>query len=128
MNASIISKGLAHECDGWHCVDDSETAKLPPAEDRLGEETFRAMDRMRKAFSAQITGGLSPASLALAFMDWSIHLASAPGNCSAEGFALEMDVSCRSFIRMAKFAAPLMIDGSRLLTISFYGGADESCS
>jgi enoyl-[acyl-carrier-protein] reductase (NADH) len=49
-------------------------------------------------------------------------------NCSAEGFALAMDVSCRSFIRMAKFAAPLMIDGSCLLTISFYGGAGESCS
>ena len=42
-------------------------------------------------------------------------------NCSAEGFALAMDVSCHSFIRMARLAAPLMTDGGCLLTVSFYG-------
>lgn len=42
-------------------------------------------------------------------------------NCSAEGFALAMDVSCHSFIRMAKLAVPLMRDGGSLLTVSFYG-------
>ncbi|MAA99220.1 MULTISPECIES: enoyl-ACP reductase FabI [Hyphomicrobiales] len=42
-------------------------------------------------------------------------------NCSAEGFALAMDVSCHSFIRMAKLAAPLMKEGGALLTVSFYG-------
>ncbi|MBL8847097.1 MAG: enoyl-ACP reductase FabI [Hyphomicrobium zavarzinii] len=42
-------------------------------------------------------------------------------NCSPEGFALAMDVSCHSFIRMAKLAAPLMKNGGCLLTVSFYG-------
>ncbi len=42
-------------------------------------------------------------------------------NCSAEGFALAMDVSCHSFLRMAKLAAPLMTGGGCLLTVSFYG-------
>jgi len=42
-------------------------------------------------------------------------------DCSAEGFALAMDVSCHSFIRMAKLALPLMTDGGSLLTVSFYG-------
>lgn len=42
-------------------------------------------------------------------------------NCSAEGFALAMDVSCHSFLRMAKLAVPLMTDGGALLTVSFYG-------
>lgn len=42
-------------------------------------------------------------------------------NCSAEGFALAMDVSCHSFIRMARLAAPLMTDGGCLLTVSYYG-------
>jgi enoyl-[acyl-carrier protein] reductase I len=42
-------------------------------------------------------------------------------NCSAEGFALAMDVSCHSFIRMARLAAPLMTGGGCLLTVSFYG-------
>ena len=31
-------------------------------------------------------------------------------NCSAEGFAKAMDVSCHSFVRMAKLAAPLMTE------------------
>ncbi len=42
-------------------------------------------------------------------------------DCSAEGFALAMDVSCHSFIRMAKMALPLMTDGGSLMTVSFYG-------
>ncbi|WP_205962557.1 enoyl-ACP reductase FabI [Paraburkholderia phosphatilytica] len=42
-------------------------------------------------------------------------------DCSAEGFALAMDVSCHSFIRMAKLALPLMKNGSSLMTVSFYG-------
>ena len=42
-------------------------------------------------------------------------------DCSAEGFALAMDVSCHSFIRMAKLAVPLMTDGGSLMTVSFYG-------
>src|SRR5215212_1254216 len=32
-------------------------------------------------------------------------------NCSAAGFATAMDISCHSFVRMAKLAAPLMTDG-----------------
>lgn len=48
-------------------------------DDGIGSEAFRAVDRMREAFTAQLSGGLSPASVALAMFDWSIHLASAPG-------------------------------------------------
>lgn len=40
---------------------------------------------------------------------------------SADGFALAMDVSCHSFLRMAKLAEPLMPDGGSLLTMSYYG-------
>ncbi len=40
---------------------------------------------------------------------------------SAEGFALAMDVSCHSFLRMAKLAEPLMTDGGCLLCVTFYG-------
>ncbi len=40
---------------------------------------------------------------------------------SAAGFALAMDVSCHSFIRMARLAEPLMASGGTLLTITFYG-------
>ncbi|AHE52218.1 MULTISPECIES: enoyl-ACP reductase FabI [Sphingomonadaceae] len=40
---------------------------------------------------------------------------------SAEGFAVAMDVSCHSFLRMAKLAEPLMADGGCLLCVTFYG-------
>ncbi len=42
-------------------------------------------------------------------------------DCSGAGFALAMEVSCHSFIRMAKLAEPLMSEGGCLLTVSFYG-------
>lgn len=42
-------------------------------------------------------------------------------DCSAEGFALAMDVSCHSFLRIARLAEPLMTAGGCLLTVTFYG-------
>ncbi len=42
-------------------------------------------------------------------------------NCSADGFAKAMDVSCHSFVRMAKLAAPLMKDGGTMFAMSYYG-------
>jgi len=41
--------------------------------------------------------------------------------CSAEGFAKAMDVSCHSFVRMARLAAPLMTDGGTMFAMSYYG-------
>jgi len=42
-------------------------------------------------------------------------------NCSAEGFAKAMDVSCHSFVRMARLAAPLMKEGGTMFAMSYYG-------
>lgn len=42
-------------------------------------------------------------------------------DCSAEGFGLAMDVSCHSFVRMARLAESLMTNGGTLLTVTFYG-------
>ncbi len=42
-------------------------------------------------------------------------------DCSAEGFAHAMTVSCHSFLRMAQLAEPLMEHGGSLLTLTFYG-------
>jgi enoyl-[acyl-carrier protein] reductase I len=42
-------------------------------------------------------------------------------DCSAAGFAKAMDISCHSFIRMAKLAAPLMIEGGAMFAMSYYG-------
>ncbi len=42
-------------------------------------------------------------------------------NCSAEGFAKAMDVSCHSFVRMARLAAPLMMSGGTMFAMSYHG-------
>lgn len=41
--------------------------------------------------------------------------------CSAEGFSKAMDISCHSFVRMARLAAPLMKNGGAMFTMSYYG-------
>ena len=75
-------------------------ARMPRLEESVGSEAFRSIDRMREALAAQTTGGLSPASLALAFFDWSIHLASAPGK------RLELvDKASRKTIRLLSHVA-----------------------
>ena len=43
---------------------------------------------------------------------------------SSAGFLKAMDVSCHSFVRMAKLAEPLMTDGGALFAMSFYGAAE----
>jgi polyhydroxyalkanoate synthase len=45
----------------------------------LGEEFFRVIDRAAGALSAQASAGISPAALWLAWADWALHLARAPG-------------------------------------------------
>ncbi|MGN6667194.1 MAG: PHA/PHB synthase family protein [Trinickia sp.] len=57
------------------CAVDGEAA--PPG--LLAESPFRSLDHAKEAWIARATGGLSPAALALAFADWSIHLLAAPG-------------------------------------------------
>jgi enoyl-[acyl-carrier protein] reductase I len=42
-------------------------------------------------------------------------------DCTAEGFGRAIDISCHSFIRMAKLAAPLMKDGGTMLAMSYHG-------
>ncbi|HTY65146.1 MAG TPA: enoyl-ACP reductase FabI [Alphaproteobacteria bacterium] len=42
-------------------------------------------------------------------------------DCSKIGFCQAMELSCWSFIRMAKLAEPLMNDGGALFTMTYYG-------
>ena len=42
-------------------------------------------------------------------------------DCSAEGFSKAMDVSCHSFVRMARLAAPLMTEGGAMFAMSYHG-------
>ncbi|MDH4094414.1 MAG: enoyl-ACP reductase FabI [Betaproteobacteria bacterium] len=42
-------------------------------------------------------------------------------DCTAEGFAKAMDISCHSFVRMARLAVPLMKNGGTMFAMSYYG-------
>ena len=42
-------------------------------------ESLAALDHLREAHLSRLTGGLSPESLLLAWTDWAVHLAGAPG-------------------------------------------------
>lgn len=42
-------------------------------------------------------------------------------DCSKDGFLVAMELSCWSFIRMAKLAEPLLKDGGTLFTMTYYG-------
>ncbi len=76
-----------------------DTAPLTgaPTGDGAEEEGFRAVDRLWSAQRGRFTGGLSPAALALAFIDWSVHLANAPGK--------RMDLAVKGGKAAGRFAA-----------------------
>lgn len=42
-------------------------------------------------------------------------------DATSKGFAAAMDISCHSFIRMARLAAPLMTEGGTLFAMSYHG-------
>ena len=42
-------------------------------------------------------------------------------DCSLDGFLMAMDISCHSFLRIARLAEPLMDSGGCLLAMSYYG-------
>lgn len=42
-------------------------------------------------------------------------------NCSSSGFSVAMDISCHTFIRMARLAVPLMKDGGTMFAMSYHG-------
>ena len=68
-------------------------------------ESYRTIDRMQEAMLGQLTGGLSPAALALAFCDWSMHLAAAPGK--------RMELADKGLRKAARFNEYLMSGGSK---------------
>jgi len=64
-------------------LDTPDISRRLPAEahprEIFRETPFETIDRLSRATVSQITAGLSPAAVALAFADWTMHLASAPG-------------------------------------------------
>jgi poly[(R)-3-hydroxyalkanoate] polymerase subunit PhaC len=65
-------------------------------------------DRSLRATLARFTGGLSPAALGSAYLDWAVHLAGAPGK------RLQLlDKAIRKSIRFANYAVRCALGGGR---------------
>ena len=108
----------------------------------LNERARAYVEPLAKELQAGITGALDvsvPGQLEAMFerisRDWGtldilVHsIAFAPRedlqggllNCSQDGFKQAMDISCHSFVRMARLAEPLMVDGGTMFAMSYHG-------
>ncbi|MBI3707644.1 MAG: alpha/beta fold hydrolase [Proteobacteria bacterium] len=79
----------------------------PAAFDGMEADTARAdtVDRMVHAWQARFTLSLSPAALALAYADWAMHLANAPGKQTAL-----VEKAMRKWLRFAIYASRALAD------------------
>lgn len=107
----------------------NEKAKpyVAPIADRLQSRLFLPCDVRQPG---QLEAVFQEVERAWGKLDFALHaIAFAPkddlhgrlADCTREGFLTAMDVSCYSFIRMARLAEPLMRDGGALFTMSYYG-------
>jgi enoyl-[acyl-carrier protein] reductase I len=135
--------GIANEHSiAYGCAKAFRTAGAELAITWLNEKARPHVEPLAKELEATITAPLdvaAPGQLEAVFdriraewgkLDILVHsIAFAPKedlqggllDCSAEGFAKAMDVSCHSFIRMARLAAPLMTDGGTMFAMSYLG-------
>lgn len=108
-------------------VNEKTKGYVEPLAKELGASIFMPLDVSKpgelEAVFARITkdwGRLDIALHSIAFAPKS-DLQGGLLKCSAEGFKVAMDVSCHSFVRIAKLAAPLMKHGGTLFAMSYYG-------
>jgi len=92
------SKSLSRAAAGIDRPDDSDSYSATALAD--------VVDRSLHATVARFTGGLSPAALGEAYLDWAIHLAFAPG----KRLAL-IDKAIRKSIRFASYAHRYAVEG-----------------
>lgn len=112
---------------GASYLNDKAKAFVAPVAEALGIEWLAACD---VRVPGQLEALFDEARTRWGGLDFLLHsIAFAPKedlhgrvvDCSAEGFAQAMDVSCHSFLRMAHLAEPLMTQGGALLCVTFYG-------
>jgi len=139
----VLIFGVANEDSiAYGCAKAFRSVGADLAMSWLNEKARRFVEPLAQEVEAAITGAVDvslPGQLEAMFdqvrdqwgqLDILVHsIAFAPKedlqggllDCSAEGFAKAMDVSCHSFVRMAKLAAPLMTEGGTMFAMSYYG-------
>ncbi|AHE98175.1 enoyl-ACP reductase FabI [Thioalkalivibrio paradoxus] len=98
-----------------------------PLAEQLGDAPLLLCDVRDDAQTAALFGAAAERWGKLDFLIHSVAFAPRDDlhgrvvDSSREGFLLAMDISCHSFMRMAKLAEPLMQDGGCLITMSYHG-------
>jgi enoyl-[acyl-carrier protein] reductase I len=132
-NEHSIAWGAACAFKAWGAelavtyASDKAAPYVQPLAERLQASLFMPCDVQQPA---QIDALFAALNAKWGRLDFLLHsIAFAPKadlhgrvtDCSADGFLHAMDVSCHSFLRLARAAEPLMTDGGSLLTVSYYG-------
>ena len=132
-NAQSIAWGCArafHEAGATLAVtylNDKARPFVQPLAQQIGSPLVLALD-VRD--DGQLTAVFDAVSALWGRLDFVLHaIAHAPKqdlegrvvDTSRDGFLSAMDVSCHSFVRMARLAEPLMREGGCLLTTTYYG-------
>lgn len=108
-------------------LNDKAKPHVEPLARELGAPIFLPCD-VRQA--GQLEAVFQAVGQSWGTLDFALHaIAFAPkedlhgrlADCSLDGFLQAMDVSCHSFIRMARLAEPWMGNGGSLFTMSYYG-------
>src|SRR5262249_46008154 len=108
-------------------LNDKSKTYVEPLAREIGAPIFMPLDLQREG---QLEAVFEKIKATWGALDICLHsIAFAPKldrqgrvvDCSREGFLLAMDISCWSFIRMAKLAEPLMPNGGTLFTMTYYG-------
>lgn len=107
--------------------DERALPHVRPVAEELGAELLMPLDvtrseQMDTLFTeiARHWGGIDFLLHSIAFCP-SADLHARVMDASAQGFAQAMDISCHSFLRLARHAEPLMEQGGSLITVSYYG-------
>lgn len=108
-------------------LNDKALPYVKPLAEELGAEIFAPLDvsvpgELETVFQ-QIEQAWGQLDIMLHSIAWAPKddLQGGLLDCSADGFAKAMDISCHSFVRMAHLSAPLMKEGGSMFAMSYYG-------
>jgi enoyl-[acyl-carrier protein] reductase I len=108
-------------------VNEKTKAYVEPLARELGASIFLPLDVARPGMLEEVFAAIERTWGELDILVHSIAWAPKEDlqgqliDCSADGFKQAMDISCHSFLRMARLAAPLMRNGGTMFAMSYHG-------
>jgi len=108
-------------------INEKTKSYVEPLARELGAPIFMPLDvavpGMLEAVFERITKEWGQLDILVHSLAWApkVDLQGPLIDCSAEGFGQAMDISCHSFVRMARLAAPLMKNGGSMFAMSYHG-------